>query len=46
MSALANAGINVMSTHSITKSNALHLAVEREYSNIVSMLVKSGYPLD
>ena len=46
MGALANAGIDILNQHNITKTNALHLAIEREYFDIVNMLIGSGYPLD
>ena len=46
MSALANAGINILSRHKYSKSNALHLAVERELIDCVRLLVDSDYPLD
>jgi ankyrin repeat protein len=46
MGILAANGIDVFNQHSKRKSNALHVAVEKNYLNIVMMLIKSNYPLD
>lgn len=46
MQLLAEAGIDVLNKHSVTKSNALHVAVERNHPHIVRMLIKSGFPID
>ena len=46
MQILAEEGIEVLNHHKHTLSNALHVAVERNYPNIVRMLIKSKFPLD
>jgi hypothetical protein len=34
MGLLADAGINILNTHSVTKSNALHVAIERKHFEV------------
>ena len=46
VSLLANARIDVLNCSKGTKSNALHVAVQRKHYEIAKMLVKSGYPLN
>ena len=46
MSTLANAGVDILSKHKITYSNALHISVERNYEDIIDQLIQSKYPLD
>jgi len=43
---LAKAGINILCTHATSKSNALHIAVERKYPQVVHQLITSGFPLN
>ena len=35
MSTLANAGVDILSKHKITYSDALHISVERNYEDII-----------
>lgn len=46
MRLLAEKGINLLNTHRVTGNNALHIAVEKNYLNIVKMLIKSSFPLE
>ena len=46
MSTLANAGVDILSKHKGTHSNALHISVERNYVDIIDQLIESKYPLD
>ena len=43
---LAQAGINIFNTHLESHNNALHIATERRYPEIVTQLINSGFPLD
>lgn len=46
MNILAEAGIDIMSTHKYTRTNALHVAAQREHWDVVKMLAESNYPMD
>ena len=46
MSVLAKHGIDVLNRNTVTKSNALHVAVERQFPSIVKLLVESNFPLN
>lgn len=46
MGMLAQAGINIFNTHKVTKSNALHVAIERKHYECATMLISSKYPLN
>ena len=45
LAVLAEAGINLFVVHNKTKSNALHVAIERKHFGVASMLVKSNFPV-
>lgn len=45
MKILAKAGIDILNANE-SGTNALHLAAKKKYSEMVKMLVDSGYPLD
>ena len=46
MKILAEHGIDIFSVNTHTGNNVLHIAVEKNYFNIVKMLIKSKFPLD
>jgi ankyrin repeat protein len=46
MNLLANSGIDIMNKHNKTFNNALHVACDRKYPQIVQQLINSDYPLD
>jgi uncharacterized protein len=46
MNLLANSGIDVMNKHKKTLNNALHVACDRKYPQIVQQLINSNYPLN
>ena len=46
MSLLAKKGIDVLNRHKVTESNALHIATEKEHSNVVKLLIDSGFPIN
>jgi len=46
MGLLANSGINILNTHKETKSNALHVAIERKHYDVAIMLIQSKFPLE
>lgn len=46
MSILARAGINIYNHHNVTKSNALHVAVQRNHYYIARMLAESNYEMN
>ena len=46
MGILSEAGIDILSTNKHTKTNALHLAIERKHYNIAKMLIESKFPLN
>ena len=46
MIVLAEAGIDVLSFHKISKTNALHVVIERKYYEIAQMLIESNYPMN
>jgi len=43
---LGNAGIDIFCCHKVTKSNALHVALERGNYKIASQLILSNFPLN
>jgi ankyrin repeat protein len=46
MGVLAEKGIDIFSINQKTGANALHIAVSKNYVNVVRMLIESEYPLD
>ena len=46
MNLLAKNGIDIMNIHQTTLSNALHVATDRKFSQIVQQLANSSYPLN
>lgn len=46
VSLLANAGVNLFNKHKETKSNGLHVAIERGHYEVANMLISSKYPLE
>ena len=45
-SLLASLGIDILIKHSVTKSNALHVAIERKHYDLAKMLINSGFPIN
>ena len=43
---LAQAGIHIFNTHLGSHCNALHIATERRFPEIVRQLINSGFPLN
>ena len=43
---LATLGINIFNTHNLTKSNALHVSIERGHYECALLLINSRYPLE
>ena len=43
---LANAGIDILVKHNETKSNALHIALEREHYDVCKMLISSKFSVN
>lgn len=46
MKVLAEKGVDIFNKNKITGSNALHIACQKNYQNVVEMLVKSKFYLD
>ena len=46
MKILAEKGIDILNFNNQTGNNALHIAVSKNYINIVKMLIQSKFPLD
>ena len=46
MKLLAEKGIDILNKNIVTKSNALHLASQKNYVNVVKMLISSKFPLE
>jgi ankyrin repeat protein len=46
MQILGENGIDVLNQHKESKSNALHIAVEKNNPKMVRQLIDSGFPLD
>jgi len=43
---LANTGINILSLHTETNTNALHAAIERKHYDVALMIINSKFPLN
>ena len=43
---LSQAGCNILITHQETKSNALHVAIERKHYSLALNLVMSIFPIN
>ena len=43
---LANAGIDIFNCHKESKSNALHVAIERKHYEVANLLIGSKFPLN
>ena len=43
---LSEAGCNIFVVHKETRSNALHIAIERKHYNLAMNLITSNFPLD
>ena len=46
MKVLAEAGIDIFNKNLLTGSNVLHIAVQKNFLNVVDMLIKSKFFLD
>ena len=46
LAVLANVGANILIKHPETKSNALHVAIERKHFMVAKMLIQSKFPVN